>query len=443
MPTCSATDRAVASLSPVRRTGRRPSARRRATASALLGLTVSATRAAHGPAVPARRDTVRPAASAAARRARGRRAAAGPSEVGRSAGDERALDHTLHAEPAGWRSPRRRQRGPTSRRRRRSPERWGASDAASAHRRGAGLDAVDPVRHRTRGSSPCGTVPSCRARGVDRPGRLSTRDPDQDPRWAPAGAHHQRGRRGQPTGQAMISTDTAALNAERRRPTAPAEDQRRRSRMTIGTNTAGPDPQPLYRRLAAWACSTSALSGPLPRSGRLHESTTPVDRRTDDAVARTDLDGHASRQHGFVNRRGPSSTTPSWPPSRPGGPRARRRPAGDRGAALAVRAQHGDVLAPIAIRARSGAGGGWPGTRGSARSGGAPSPSRPPQVEVVARRPRARARTASSSREPPAPPKSSAQSDQPRRPAASEMRCPSSPPWRRLVQAAWKGQAPT
>ena len=77
MPTWSATARAARSLSPVSRTGFKPSARRRAMASALVGLTVSATtsRARSSPSHPAR-IAVRPSASAAslaARRSGGRR----------------------------------------------------------------------------------------------------------------------------------------------------------------------------------------------------------------------------------------------------------------------------------------------------------------------------------------------------------------------------------
>ena len=209
MPTSAATARAVASLSPVSSTVRRPSACSRSTASAEVGLTVSATasRPRTSPS-QATSTAVRPCASAS------RRAASSASGTRRlhSRHQRRAADldaapadHALDAEALAVDErldglERRRARG----RRRRSPARSGARRRPRARRR---RPAAPPRRCRPRRTTRASAI---RPRGhgaglvehdrVDAAGGLEDlRALDQQPELrAAAGADEQRGRRGEP-----------------------------------------------------------------------------------------------------------------------------------------------------------------------------------------------------------------------------------------------------
>ena len=115
MPTAAATARAARSLSPVSSTGRRPRPRSRVTASAEVGLTVSATMSTPRTAPSqAANTTVWPGGLGAVRR--GRRARPGPAAPTATSSQRRGRRATAcpsttprDAEPPGsWRSPRRR-----------------------------------------------------------------------------------------------------------------------------------------------------------------------------------------------------------------------------------------------------------------------------------------------------------------------------------------------
>ena len=212
MPTLAATARAARSLSPVSSTGRRPSSRSWATASAEVALTVSA-HDQHG------RVADRPSRRA---RACGRRLGGllGGAQVGgrlqRPVGEEpfagrrprRGRRRRPDAEPlrVGERLDRRPARRRGRGRRRRWPGRSGARwrPRASPARRSASSTVVSSVVHdvdegHPAGRDGAGLVEHDR---VDLAGRLEHLGAlDQDPELgAAAGADHQRGRRRQPEG---------------------------------------------------------------------------------------------------------------------------------------------------------------------------------------------------------------------------------------------------
>ena len=209
MPTSAATARAVVALSPVSSTGRRPSAFSDATASAELGLTVSATTntAAAWPSQPAAM-AVCPRASAAP---------AGGVELGgqvhrpvgqqrRAADDERVpVDDALDAEALAVGEAL--DRGQRRRARPARPWRWpgamGCSEAFSSaptsRSASAAVDAVgdgDLDEGHLAGGDRAGLVEHDgvdRARGLQDLGALD----EQPELGAAAGADHQRGRGGQ------------------------------------------------------------------------------------------------------------------------------------------------------------------------------------------------------------------------------------------------------
>ena len=203
MPTSAATARAVAALSPVRRTGRRPSRSSAATASRDVGLTASATASTPraDPLPGDRRRCARPSVGRRRRSAGDRDPAVGQQ---RRAPDQHraAADHALDAE-AGVRGEARdrRQRRRGGLRDRRAT---GCSDAASsapAKRRTSSASSPrggDDLREpHPAGGHRAGLVEHDRvdaARGLEHLGTL-----DQQPELgAAAGADEQRGRGREP-----------------------------------------------------------------------------------------------------------------------------------------------------------------------------------------------------------------------------------------------------
>ena len=326
IPTVDATVRAVARLSPVSSTGLRPSSRRAATASALVGFTASATTST-ATARPSRRRRS-PCARRPPRSSRpGQRARQDDAPVGEEGGTSRhdgvPLHHALHPEAGsvaeridGWEGA-----GALSRR-----GRDGAADGVLAGRferahESQGVVASTPsttVRS-TRVMRPVVTVPvlsrtmvstACVASSTSGP-LMST------PSWAP---------RPVPTssavgvaspsaqGHAMISTATAAVKASWRggRSASQAASVTTASTSTIGTKIAETrSASRCTRALPDWASSTSramrarAVSAPYARRAD-DEPVTGVDRCTRDGVARPDLDGRGlAREHRRVDRRGP------------------------------------------------------------------------------------------------------------------------------------------
>ena len=288
IPTSAATARAVASLSPVSRTGRRPSAAQRARPPrADVGLTVSATtRTARARAVPA--DGDRGAAAASAARAARRRAPAGACTAPVAAQQRRAG--------------RRRRRGPRRRPRRRGPRGWrrtrrpgarrppraaraiaraiGCSEASSSApaRRSASarstpggghdLDEAHPARRHG-----AGLVEHDR---VDAAGGLEDLRPldEQAELRAAAGADHQRGRRGEAE-RARAGDDQhgdgggererralAGAEPEPERGDREARSRPARTRPRRGRRAAGPAPCRSARPSTSRAICASAVSAP-------------------------------------------------------------------------------------------------------------------------------------------------------------------------------------
>ena len=269
---------AARSLSPVSSTGRRPSSRSPATASAEVGLTVSATTstARAAPSQPTKIG-VRPAASAASRRC-----GEGVVEVQRPVGEEPlapgddgvAVDDALHAEPCGVGERLDRRAGVMPRAR--APAAMacaiGCSDASSSdtgeaqHLVGVVLagDGDDVDERHLRRWSPCR---SCRARSC-RPRRVDSRTSGplmRTPSWAPRPVPTISAvgvARPSAHGQAMISTATAAVNAVAVPSVAAAVSQKpsvaAASAITTGTKTAEiRSASRCTSALPVWASSTS------------------------------------------------------------------------------------------------------------------------------------------------------------------------------------------
>ena len=209
MPTSAATARAVVSLSPVSRTGRRPSAFSDATASAELSLDgVGDDEHARSPGRPSRR---RSRSARAPRRPGGRRRARAARCIAQSASsagrpdDQRvAVDDALDAEAlAVGEALDRRQRARPPRRPWRWPGRSGARRRARARRRAAAPRSrstpsatVTSTRRHPAGGHGAGLVEHDRvdaAGGLEDLGALD----QQAELGAAAGADHQRRRRGQ------------------------------------------------------------------------------------------------------------------------------------------------------------------------------------------------------------------------------------------------------
>ena len=326
----------------------------RATASALVGLTVSATTktARAAPSQPAA-TAVWPRASAAAPRAR--RARRG--SVHRPVGEQRrAADDDARARR---RRPRRRgprgcanastarQRAELARAAAAIARAIGCSEACSSaptsRSASSRVDAVGGDDVDERSSCPVVTVPVLSStivstRRVDsRTSGPLIRMPSCAPRPVPTSSAVGVAR---PSahGQAMISTATAAVNANVALSPAPSQKpsvataMRDHDRDEDAGDAVG---EPLHRRLAGLRVGRRAA-----RSGRARcrrrrvvarddQAPAGVDGRARDRVARADLDRDAlaGEQRQVDGRACPRRRRRRWRPSRPGGRRSGRRPA--------------------------------------------------------------------------------------------------------------------
>ena len=314
IPTSAATARAVASLSPVSSTGRRPSALSDATASADVGLTVSATTSTRaGRAVPAGGDR-------RAARALGGLPWRPPARAGmqaQSASSAGAPERRRRGRrrrprrrgPRGWRSPRRAGSAPSSSRAPRAIA-WAigcseASSSAPASRStlvailAVGGDDVDE-RHAA-GRHGAGLVEHDR---VDRAGGLEDlRALDQQAELrAAAGADEQRGRRGEPERARAGDDQHGDGGGERERRVlagADPEAERRDGEADHDRDEHARDAvgEPLHGRLAALRVGDEprdlgqrGVGADLRRAD--DEAAAGVDRRAGDLVAGRLLDRH-------------------------------------------------------------------------------------------------------------------------------------------------------
>ena len=326
IPTSAATACAAGSLSPVSRIGRRPSPLSSATASALVGLTVSATtKTARARPSQAAATAVRPSRSAS-------------STTAASAG--RARGPACERAPAGRRARRGRRRGPRRRGRlrpandstgvERSPPGCGGGDrAADRMLRGRLEGACEPQRlglgrarrrregdERTAGRVVTVPVLSSTTVSIRRVDSSTSGPRIRMPSWAP---------RPVPTrsavgvaspsaqGQATIRTATAAENANAGAGTArepagergarQARARSGRTRPPPGRRAAAPAPSRPAPPSTSAAIRASAVSAPT-RVRPDDEPPADVDRRAGHLVARPDLDRHAlAREQRAVDRR--------------------------------------------------------------------------------------------------------------------------------------------
>ena len=397
MPTSAATARAVVSLSPVSRTGRRPSAFSDATASADVSLTVSATTntAVARPSQPAAM-AVCPRASAARRAASssGGRCIAHSAQQRRPPDDQRVpVDDALDARgPRGWRTPRRRPAGRPRPRPWRWPARSGARRRSRARRPGAAprsRSTPSATATSTRLILPVVTVPVL-SRTTVSTARVDSRTSGplmSRPSWAP---------RPVPTisavgvaspsahGQAMMSTATAAVNANVALSPVPSQNASVATDRAMTTGTKTPEIRSARRwtgALPVWASSTSraiwarAVSAPtlVARMTRRPPALTVAPATSEPG---RDLDGHRlAGEHAHVDgRASPARRRRRWRPSRPDARRSGRRPrAARRGRGARRRRRRGSrrpwrraPAAPSGRRPR----GAWPWPRSSARRAG-------------------------------------------------------------------------
>ena len=383
MPTSAATARATVSLSPVSSTGVRPRSRSCATASALVGLTASATtstpRAA--PSQPTA-TAVRPAASARghgalrARRGRCWRPLGQQPRRGRRAPRARRRRPARRG-PRRWRSPRPAGSVPT---RSAAPAAmaWAigcseASSSAPASRSSSlailavGDDDVD--QGHPAGGDGAGLV---QHDGVDPAGGLQhLRALDQDAELgAAAGADQQRGRRGQAERARAGDDQHGDRGGERggrrrRRCRARSRGWPTARAMTIGTKTP-------EIRSASRCTGGLAVLRVLDQPGHLgqlgvgadpggahDQPAAGVDGGADDGVAGADLDRHRLAGEHARRRppRRPRRPRRRWRSSRRAGRRTGRR---RRAASIGIRASApsrstATSLAPSSSRARSAA----------------------------------------------------------------------------------------
>ena len=165
-------------------------------------------------------------------------------------------------------------------------------------------------------------------------------------------------------GQAMISTATAAVNANVAVSPVPSQKPSvaTASAITIGTNTRGDAiGEPLHVGLARLGVGDEL--GDLRQRGVLadlrgadDQAAAGVDRRARHVVAGADLDGDRTRPSAGSCRRPscPRRRSRRWRPSRPGGPRSRRRPSAAR-SAIVRPSRRLTSLAPSSSRAFSAA----------------------------------------------------------------------------------------
>ena len=321
IPTSAATARAVASLSPVSRTGRRPSARSRATASAEVGLTVSAT-AKTAPGAPSTAPTTAVAAARLAHRGAAASSSAGErrrSSAGRPATHRAALDDALDAEALAVRERLDRRVG--LRRGAAIARAIGCSEqSSSAPTSAQRLVAVDRRDRRRRASSgrvvtvPVLSSTTVSTRRVD----SSTSGPlISSPSWAPRPVPTISATgvaRPSAHGQAMISTATAAVNANVALSPVPSQKPSVATASAITTGTKTPATRSASRwtgalpdcaSVTSLAICASAVSAPTfvarttsrPPALTVAPATSspgPTSTGTDSPVSMRQVDGRAA-----------------------------------------------------------------------------------------------------------------------------------------------------
>ena len=349
MPTAAATARAVASLSPVSSTGRRPSALSDATASADVGLTVSATTSsARTSPSQATSTAVRPSRSAACRAASSRRAPAGstpPSARGGRPGRRGRRRCPRRRARRGWRSarPRGSASGSSARAAAAIARAIGCSEASSsapASRRTSARSTPSASATSTRLMRPVVTVPVLSStivstRRVDSrtSGPLISR-----PSWAPRPVPTSSAvgvARPSAHGQAMISTATAAVKANSADSPAPIQKPSVAAARPITIGTKMPETRSASRCTGAlpdWASVTSraiwasAVSVPtlVARTTRRPPALTVAPATSSPGCFSTGTDSPVSSDWSTALR-ALLDDRRRWRPSRRGGRRSDRR----------------------------------------------------------------------------------------------------------------------